>query len=63
MNNVGDIEGMAKNAIYILQNDERLLSFKENALKRANDFDLDKILPQYVNFYKEVIEASLATFS
>ena len=63
MNNVGDIDGMAKNAIYILQNDERLLSFKENALKRANDFDLDKILPQYVNFYKEVIEASLATFS
>ncbi|MDA9555012.1 N-acetyl-alpha-D-glucosaminyl L-malate synthase BshA [Pelobium sp.] len=58
MNDVGDIEGMAENAIYILENDERLALFKENALKRAREFDLSIILPMYVDFYKEVIAMS-----
>jgi N-acetyl-alpha-D-glucosaminyl L-malate synthase BshA len=61
MNNVGDIDGMAKNAIYVLENDERLNIFKDNALKRAKEFDLDMILPLYIDFYKEVIETSMAS--
>ena len=36
---------------------------RQKSLDIIGDFDLDKILPQYVNFYKEVIDASLATFS
>jgi glycosyltransferase involved in cell wall biosynthesis len=63
MNDVGDIDGMAKNSIYILENDERLETFKENALKRAKEFDLEMILPQYIDFYKEVIETSLAPYN
>lgn len=58
MSNVGDIEDMANNAIYILENDNRLLQFKENALNRAKQFDLSLILPHYVNYYAEIIEAS-----
>lgn len=60
MNNVGDIDGMAKNAIYILEDDNRLASFKENALARAQDFDLSIILPMYENFYTEIIAQSKA---
>ena len=55
MSNVGDVEDMAANAIYILEDDNRLNQFKENALNRAKEFDLSLILPQYVNYYLEVI--------
>lgn len=58
MNNVGDIDGMAKNAVYILEDDDRLATFKENALARAKDFDLSIILPMYEDFYTEVIALS-----
>ncbi|HAL81135.1 MAG TPA: N-acetyl-alpha-D-glucosaminyl L-malate synthase BshA [Mucilaginibacter sp.] len=52
----GDVEGMAEKAIYILEDDERLQLFKNNALERAKDFDLVRILPLYENYYIEVIE-------
>ncbi|TKC01044.1 N-acetyl-alpha-D-glucosaminyl L-malate synthase BshA [Pedobacter cryophilus] len=58
MNDVGDIAGMAKNAIHILEDDARLAVFKENALKRAKEFELSLILPMYVDFYTEVIAQS-----
>ena len=59
MSNVGDVEAMAANAISILKDDETLKQFKENAFTRAQDFDLKKILPSYVDFYREIIEKSL----
>ncbi|MBO9674512.1 MAG: N-acetyl-alpha-D-glucosaminyl L-malate synthase BshA [Sphingobacteriaceae bacterium] len=59
MSNVGDVEAMAAHAIEILKDDETLNRFKENAFTRAQDFDLKKILPVYINYYKEVIENSL----
>lgn len=56
MSNVGDVDDMAEKAISILQNDKVLSQFKENALKRAQDFDLKKILPVYVDYYTSIIE-------
>lgn len=58
LNNVGDVDGMAANAIYILQDSQILQTFKENAIKRANEFDLSLILPVYEKYYEEVIEKS-----
>ncbi len=55
---VGDVEGMAEKAIYILEDDERLQQFKNNALERAKEFDLANILPIYEKYYSEVIELS-----
>lgn len=55
MSNVGDVNDMVKNTLYILE-DDNLLKFKENALKRAQDFDLQNILPQYEKYYAEVLE-------
>ncbi|GAA4438356.1 N-acetyl-alpha-D-glucosaminyl L-malate synthase BshA [Ravibacter arvi] len=55
MSNVGDVEEMAKNAAYILD-DERLPLFKANALKRAKEFEVSSILPLYEQFYTKVVE-------
>jgi len=55
MCNVGDIDDMANKAITILSDQKTLDYFKDNALTRAKDFDLKKILPQYVAYYEEVI--------
>jgi N-acetyl-alpha-D-glucosaminyl L-malate synthase BshA len=55
MCNVGDIDDMANKAITILSNEDTLRYFKENALKRAQDFDLKKILPMYIDFYSEIL--------
>lgn len=55
---IGDIDGMAESAVYILEDEERLETFKENALARAKEFDLSIILPVYENYYAEVIEKS-----
>jgi N-acetyl-alpha-D-glucosaminyl L-malate synthase BshA len=59
MSNVGDVDDMAAKAISILEDQEVLDRFKENALTRAKDFDLKKILPEYVNYYNKVIEEQL----
>jgi glycosyltransferase involved in cell wall biosynthesis len=56
----GDVDGMAEKAIFILEDEERLAKFKENALARAKEFELASILPKYENFYLEVIEQSKA---
>jgi N-acetyl-alpha-D-glucosaminyl L-malate synthase BshA len=55
MSDIGDIEDMTKNALFIL--DERNLpGFKENALNRAKEFDIAKILPMYEEVYNEVLD-------
>jgi len=58
LSNIGDIDDMAEKAIYILQDDARLNTFKENALARAKEFDLALILPQYENYYRQIIDQS-----
>jgi len=57
LSEIGDIEGMSKNALHILDKDN-LLTFKQNALKRAKEFDISKILPLYENCYQKVMEKS-----
>ena len=56
MNEVGDVEGMAKNALNILSDCDRLEEFKKAALARAKKFDLALILPDYEAYYEEIIE-------
>src|SRR5690606_5747320 len=56
LSDVGDIDEMAENAISILKDDQTLHDFKENAHKRAQEFELGKIVPIYESFYEEVIQ-------
>lgn len=58
--NVGDIEAMTKNALHILSNDN-LATFKANALARAKEFDITKILPLYEAYYEEVVASVVST--
>ncbi len=60
MSNVGDINDMVKNAAYILQ-EENLPRFKENALARAQEFDLANILPKYEAYYERILAENRAS--
>ena len=59
MSPVGDIEDMTRNALFILDKNN-LSRFKENALKRAREFDISRILPLYEAYYQKVMEKSSA---
>jgi len=61
LKDVGDVDGMAEKAIYILEDEARLAQFKDTALARAKEFDLTNILPQYENYYAEVLEQAKAS--
>jgi L-malate glycosyltransferase len=54
MSPVGDVADMVKNALYVLD-DANLPRFKENALARAKEFELSKILPMYERHYERVL--------
>lgn len=58
--NVGNVEEMTKNALHVLS-DDHLDTFKANALARAKEFDIARILPLYENFYKEVAATVVST--
>ncbi|MHC2991611.1 N-acetyl-alpha-D-glucosaminyl L-malate synthase [Pontibacter sp. HJ8] len=56
---IGDVEDMVRNALYILD-DANLPTFKANALARARDFEIEKIVPLYEQFYQRIIDKQLA---
>jgi glycosyltransferase involved in cell wall biosynthesis len=55
--NVGDVEGMAQKAIFILEDNTRLAEFKSRAKLRALEFDIHKIVPLYESYYIEILNA------
>jgi N-acetyl-alpha-D-glucosaminyl L-malate synthase BshA len=54
---VGDVEDMTRKALFVLDKNN-LPVFKANALKRAQEFDITLILPQYEGYYQRVLERS-----
>jgi N-acetyl-alpha-D-glucosaminyl L-malate synthase BshA len=59
LSDVGNVQEMADNAVLLLQNEEMLTQFRANALAQARRFDIDNILPDYEQYYREVIERSV----
>ena len=57
LSDVGDIESMSRNAIYILSDNARLQEFKKAAIAQARKFEKQHIIPQYEKLYVEVIAA------
>lgn len=55
LSDVGDVNKMAKDAIALLNNVERLNIFKNNALAHAKTFDSPNILPQYEAVYQDLV--------
>lgn len=59
LSEVGDVEDMAANAISVLKDEEKLKQFRKNALEQARRFDIDKILPQYEQYYEEIVKTAV----
>ncbi len=59
---VGDIEDMTTKALTVLS-DDHLPSFKAHALARAQEFDVERILPIYEDFYNRILEQATKPIS
>ncbi|MFW5760544.1 MAG: N-acetyl-alpha-D-glucosaminyl L-malate synthase BshA [Cyclobacteriaceae bacterium] len=57
LSDVGDVESMTKNALHILD-DANLATFKTNALNRAKEFNVNRILPIYEKFYTKILSTT-----
>ena len=57
MSNVGDVEEMAKQVLYLIEKEERLLKFKDQARERASAFSLEAVLPLYEKLYDKVLNS------
>ncbi|HMV07309.1 MAG TPA: N-acetyl-alpha-D-glucosaminyl L-malate synthase BshA [Cyclobacteriaceae bacterium] len=62
MSNIGDVEDMTKKSLIVLDKNN-LPKFKENALKRAQEFDISRILPLYEAYYQKVMERASSRIS
>ena len=56
MGNVGDVLGMAEKAVSILIDENKLAQFKQNALKVAQEFDIQKVIPLYEQIYRRALK-------
>ncbi len=52
---IGDIEDMTRKSLLVLD-PANLPRFKQNALQRAKEFDISRILPLYESYYEDVME-------
>ena len=55
---IGDIDDMVANTLKILQDEALHTQMKANALARAKEFSLDKILPMYERYYEKIVGQS-----
>src|SRR4051812_4857879 len=56
---VGDVDDMTRKALFVLDKDN-LPRFKQNALLRAKEFDITRILPLYESYYSKILVKSTA---
>lgn len=54
---VEDVDSLAKFALELLLNEQKLNQFKENAIKQAKKFAIENIVPQYERLYEDVLAA------
>ena len=52
---VGDVDDMANNALKLLKNEQLMHQFRKNAFEHAREFDIEKVLPQYVRLYEQLL--------
>ena len=53
--NVGDVEAMSNFGIELLSNESMLATYKANAYEQAKRFNVDSILPKYMEVYKKAL--------
>ena len=52
---VGDVETLARRGIELLRNDELHARFRKQAFERARLFEIERILPQYLELYEKAL--------
>tara|TARA_R110002050_G_scaffold109799_1_gene221333 strand:+ start:61258 stop:62376 length:1119 start_codon:yes stop_codon:yes gene_type:complete len=57
LSKVGDVDEMISNSLILLENPEKLKEMSVNAYKRAQEFDISKIVPMYEEIYERVVKA------
>ncbi len=55
LSEVGDVKDMAANAVKLLSNTEMHESFKNNAVLKAKRYELEEIVPLYLNLYNRTL--------
>lgn len=53
---VGDIDGMSREAIDLLSNEEKLKQFKINAELHSRNFDIENVIPEYEALYNRFVK-------
>lgn len=61
MSEVGDTDDMAKHAVEVLKDEDKLKQFKENAIAHARTFSRQRIIPLYEQLYESVVANYKAT--
>lgn len=61
LSDIGNVDEMAENALYILSSDENLAKFKKQAIEAAMIFDTKNVVPLYEKLYKEAIQCTNKT--
>lgn len=56
LSDVGDTNDMSRNALSLLQDEEKLELFKQQAYGQAKLFDILNVLPEYEKLYKKVLK-------
>lgn len=54
--NVGDVDDMAKNTLRIIESETSLNRFRDSALKRSQQFDVETIVKLYEELYQKLIK-------
>jgi N-acetyl-alpha-D-glucosaminyl L-malate synthase BshA len=52
----GDVEGMGRSALTILENDEVWQRFSDSAVKQAGQFETALLVEKYESFYRKLVE-------
>jgi len=55
MSDVGDVNEMAKQVLYLIESPDRLNKFKQQAKEQSESFNLQAVLPQYEAIYEHVL--------
>ncbi|NNL80213.1 MAG: N-acetyl-alpha-D-glucosaminyl L-malate synthase BshA, partial [Flavobacteriaceae bacterium] len=55
LSEVGDIDDMTSNALYILKDEKRLAEFKKNAIEESKRFNIHEIVPMYEAIYERAL--------
>lgn len=60
LSDVGDVDDMAKNALYLLGDKQRYETFRQNALEQARKFNIEDVVQLYEELYEKLVVSTSA---